>query len=156
MYKTTTTTKCYNMLCVLPMSCFFIFCRKHQIHQKAAVISWKLQNHRGSHPVGSLVVLYSDPPNIFNCSARRHTYLLSLNTYVHFVEQNWCFVELFTSPVLGLAGLLLDNETFTIVLKTRKLFTWMHFLPKRPSEEKICVKIFYFIIYKKKVYSYTF
>lgn len=55
---------------------------------------------------------------------RRHIYLQSLNTYVHFVEQNQCFVELFMSPVLGLAmGLLLDNETITFVLKTQKLLT---------------------------------
>lgn len=143
------------MLCILSMSCFFIFCRKHRIHRKAAVINWKLQNHKGSHPVGSLVVLYSDPPNIFNCSARRHIYLLSLFTYVHFVEQNRCFVEVFTSQVLGLVGLLLDNETFIIVLKTQKLFVWMYFLPKNPQRRKYILG-FSILLYIRKERIHTF
>lgn len=81
---------------------------------------------------------------------RRHIYLLSLNTYVHFVEQNQCFVELFTSPVLGLAmDLLLDNETFTLVLKTQITYMNVFFAEKNPQRRKY-VRILYFITYKKK------
>lgn len=118
-----------------------VLCRRHRIHRKAAVISWKLQNHKGSHLVGSPVVLYSDPPNIFNCS-RRRIFLLSLFTYVHFVEQNRCSVDLFTSQVSGIAGLFLDNEI--IVLKIQKLFAWMYLFAEETLRGE-SIKTFYFI-----------
>lgn len=100
-------------LSILLILCFILY-RRHRIHRKAAVISWKLQNHRGNHLVGLHVVLYSDPPNIINCSTRRIYLLLSLFTYVHFVEQKRCVAKLFASHALGLAVVLLDNETFIV------------------------------------------
>lgn len=138
------------MSCIPLIPCL-VLCRRHRIHRKAAVINWKLQNHRGSHLVGSPVVLYSDPPNIFNCS-RKRIYLLSLFTYVHLVEQNRCSVELFTSQVSGIVGLFLDTETLSHRIKDSEIiymnvFFLCFFMPKKPSEEKV---LKFFMLYEKR------